>query len=253
MLGRFVLPVSRLDEFNENARDFFSRDGKGAWRLSVLPSDDIYETIRIVEDFNAKNAPGAICDSFEVKATSQEEIVTLTNAIPDNFTNYFELPLTDNLPDLVSTLALNKQCAKIRTGGITPEVFPKTKDIVRFIRTCLAANIPFKATAGLHHPIRCFKPLSYEPNAPKGTMHGFLNVFLATGFAQEGYRPELLEEVLEEEFEEVFVFDDNGVSWQKEYSLTNKQLITLREKNIISFGSCSFDEPIEDLQEIGLL
>ncbi len=253
MLGRFVLPISRLDEFRENARDFFSRDGKGAWRLSILPTEDIYETVRIVDDFNAENAPGAVCDSFEIKATSQEEIVTITNAIPKNFTNYFEIPLGDNLPDLVSTLAINKQCAKIRTGGVTPDLFPKTKDIIRFIRTCLAANIPFKATAGLHHPIRCFKPLSYESNAPKGTMHGFLNVFLATGFAQESYRPELLEEVLEEEFEEVFKFDENGVSWQKEYSLSNKQLKVLRKKNIISFGSCSFDEPIEDLQKIGLL
>jgi len=253
MLGRFVLPVSRLEEFRESARDFFSHDGKDAWHLSILPTDDIYETVRIVDDFNAQNAPGAICDSFEVKATSQEEIVTITNAIPDNFTNYFELPLTDNLPDLVSTLAINKQCAKIRTGGITPDLFPNTKDIIRFVRTCLAANIPFKATAGLHHPIRCFKHLSYEPNAPKGTMHGFLNLFLATGFAQEGYRPELLEEVLEEEFEEVFEFSEDGVSWQKEYSLTNAQLKALREKHIISFGSCSFDEPIEDLQKIGLL
>ena len=125
MLGRFIVPVSRLDEFYESARDFLPRDAKNQWRLSVLASENIFDTVRTIEEFNAANAPGVICDSLEVKATSQEEIVTLTNAIPDTFTTYFELPLTDGLPDLVSTLAINKQCAKIRTGGVTAALFPK--------------------------------------------------------------------------------------------------------------------------------
>ena len=42
--------------------------------------------------------------------------------------------------------------AKLRTGGVVPEAFPKSLDIIRFVRTCAAANVPFKATAGLHHP-----------------------------------------------------------------------------------------------------
>ncbi len=253
MLGRFVCPVLRLDEFYESAKDFFSRDEKGAWKISVLAGDNIYETVRIIEEFNVKNAPSAVCDSLEIKAYSPDDIEKVAGAIPEYFTNYFELPVNDNLADMVSAVALNKQCGKIRTGGVTPDLFPKTDEIVRFIRTCLAANIPFKATAGLHHPIRCFKPLSYEARAPKGTMHGFLNVFLATGFAREGFRPQLLEDLLEEEFEEVFEFDDNGAYWQKEHFLNNAKLKNLRESHIRSFGSCSFDEPIEDLQKIGLL
>lgn len=253
MLGRFICPVGRLDEFQENAADFFSRDAKSAWRLSVLASDDIYDTIRRVEDFNINNSPGAVCDTLEIKAETPEQIEKIVAAIPANFTNYFELPNDERLSDLVSALAIKKQRAKIRTGGITPDLFPKTADIIRFIRTCLAANIPFKATAGLHHPIRCFKPLTYEANAPKGTMHGFLNLFLATGFAREGYKPEVLEEILEEEFEEVFEFDQNGTYWQKEYFLNNTMLKNLRESHVNSFGSCSFDEPIADLQEIGIL
>ncbi len=253
MLGRFVLPVGRLDEFLQSAKDFFSRDHKGIWRLSVLASGDIHDSVRKIEDFNLKNAPGAVIDSIEVKASSVEEIEKLVSSIPDYFTTFYELPIGDDLPELVSSLALNNQRAKIRTGGVTADLFPSSSEIIRFIRTCMAANIPFKATAGLHHPIRCFKPLSYEANAPKGTMHGFLNLFLATGFAREGFKPSVLEEVLEEEFEEVFEFDENGVYWQKEHFLNIQQLAKLREKGVISFGSCSFDEPIADLQEIGIL
>ena len=253
MLGRFVCPVGRLDEFLSCAKDFFSRDAKSVWKLSVLASDDIYDTIRKVEEFNIQNTPGAVCDMLEIKASTPEQIDKTAGAIPENFTNYFEVPLDESLSDTVSALAVNRQSAKIRTGGVTPDLFPKTEEIIRFVRTCLAANIPFKATAGLHHPIRCFKPLTYEANAPKGRMHGFLNLFLATGFGREGYKPDVLEQILEEEFEEVFEFDDNGAYWQKEYFLNNAKLKNLRESHIASFGSCSFDEPIQDLQNIGIL
>ena len=253
MLGRFVIPLGQIDEFLESAKDFFSQDSKSVWRLSVIASDDIHDTVRRVEDFNATNAPGVVCDSLELKADSQEEIVTITNAVPPNFINYFEIPLNEELPDLVSTLAINQQRAKLRTGGITPDLFPKTAEIIRFVRACLAANLPFKATAGLHHPIRCFSPLTYEPNAPKGTMHGFLNLFLMTGFAREGFKPDILEEIMEDEFAESFDFHEGGVSWHQQFTLTNAQLFNLRDTGIISFGSCSFDEPIEDLQEIGFL
>ena len=115
------------------------------------------------------------------------------------------------------------------------------------------AGVPFKATAGLHHPIRCFRPLTYEANSVKGTMHGFLNLFLMTGFAVEGYRRSFLEDVMEEEFDEVFEFDASGVKWRNEFVLTNLQLARLRTLGIQSFGSCSFDEPIADLQQLGIL
>lgn len=253
MLGRFVVPAARLDEFMETAQDFVSRDSKNAWRLSVLAGEDIYQTIRQIEDFNAKNAPRVICDTLEVRANTESKIENTVNVLPDFLTAYFEIPMDDRLPDLVTALAIHGQRAKIRTGGTTADEFPPTRTIIRFIRTCLAANVPFKATAGLHHPLRCFRPLTYEANAPKGTMNGFLNLFLATGFARAGFKPIILEEVLEDEFEESFEFTDNGVAWHGDYFLSTWQLAFVRQKSIVAFGSCSFTEPITDLQEIGLL
>ncbi len=252
MLGRFVVPVNRLDEFSDSAKDFFLRDAK-SWKLSVLASEDIYETVREIEDFNAEHAPHAVCDATEVKANKNSLIEKITDEVPPNLATYFEIPLTEDLTDLVSTLAINKQRAKIRTGGIVENAFPSAEQITRFMRICLAANVPFKATAGLHHPIRCLKPLTYEKDAPAGTMNGFLNVFLAAGFLKQGYEPSFINELLEDESAENFTFDDNGVLWRQEYFLSTAQLENLREKNIISFGSCSFDEPIADLHEIGIL
>lgn len=252
MLGRFVVPVARLDEFWDAAGDFVSRD-KNGWRLSVLAGEDIYDTIRKTDDFNAQHSPFVFCDTLEVRATTESKIENTVDALPEYITAYFEIPNNERLGDLVATLAFLGQRAKLRTGGVTADAFPRPQEIIRFVRTCLAANVPFKATAGLHHPLRCFRPLTYAPNAPQGTMHGFLNMFLTVGYAREGYESLILEEILEDEFEEGFAFDDDGVTWHNDYALNIDQLARLRRENIISFGSCSFDEPIADLQQIGLL
>ncbi len=253
MLGSLIVPVGSLDEFAESAQSFFSREENGAWRLSVLASEDIDDSIRQIENFNARFSSKVICDVIEVKTNDRAQIETIANAVSSDFTTYFELPLKENLEGLVGVLAAKKQRAKIRTGGVTADAFPSAEEIIRFMQTCIVANVPFKATAGLHHPLRCTKPLTYESNAPTGKMHGFLNVFLAAGFLQQGYQPSLIEELLRDEAAENFMFDENGVLWREEYFLSVEQLRNMREKGAVSFGSCSFEEPIADLQEIGLL
>lgn len=253
MLGRFVVPFNSLGEFLQNAREFFVRDENNGWHLSVLAGEDIYDTVGRIIEFNAEFAPNAVIDSLEVKAESNYEIEYLADAIPDDLPTFFEIPLNEHIGELIATLAIKKRFGKIRMGGITEDAFPKTGQVLRFMRTCLAANLPFKATAGLHHPVRCFKPLTYEQDAPEGMMNGFLNVFLAVAFMKMTYKRSLIKELLEDEWAESFIFDNSGVLWRQEHFLSVQQLSELRRANIISFGSCSFEEPIADLQEIGLL
>ncbi|HKP70979.1 MAG TPA: hypothetical protein VJV05_16950 [Pyrinomonadaceae bacterium] len=254
MLGRFVLPVSRLDEFYENAQEFLPKGGKNPWRLSVLAGEDLNATVRTINEFNRKRSERAVCDVLEVKAATVSKIENTITALPKAVTPYFEVATSGRtFVDLIATLGIRKQRAKIRTGGVTREEFPATRDIIRFVRTCMAANVPFKATAGLHHPLRCFKPLTYAPDAPQGTMHGFLNMLLMTGFARESFRVSLLEDILEEEFEEVFQFDETGVAWRNSNYLSLSHLNFLRTRGMHSFGSCSFDEPVADLEEMGIL
>lgn len=253
MLGRFIVQATRLDEFAESAQDFFSRDGKSAWQLSVLAGDDIEDTIRRVKDFNNKYKADAICDALEIRAPNAAKIEEIARSLPDFLTAYFEIPTDENLADAISTLAICGHRAKIRAGGTTTDAFPSSEQVARFMRTSLAANVPFKATAGLHHPVRCVKPLTYEPNSPKGTMHGFLNVFLAAAFLRRGFKTKLVREILEDDWAESFAFDDSGILWRQEHFLSLTQIKELRENYAISFGSCSFVEPISDLQEIGIL
>jgi hypothetical protein len=84
-------------------------------------------------------------------------------------------------------------------------------------------------------------------------MNGFLNVFLAAGFLRSGAPPRLINDLLRDRRADNFLFDDNGVLWRQEHFLNSLQIENVRLRGAISFGSCSFVEPVEDLQEIGLL
>lgn len=251
MLGRFIVPVGRLAEFAEHAEKFFGKS-RDVWRLSVLASNEIDRTIENIAAFNQKMQGKAFADALEVKANNASEIENSNQYLPENLNVYFELPLDENLADSVIALAINKRRAKIRTGGITTEAFPPVEQITRFMRICLAANVSFKCTAGLHHPLRCLKPLTYESDAPVGKMNGFINVFVAAAFLQQGYAPKLINELLTDERADDFQFRNDGVLWKQEYFAHTTQLRFLRER-VISFGSCSFTEPVEDLQELGIL
>lgn len=255
MLGRFILPVARLEEFFECAEEFLPRgDARDKpWRLSVLAGEDVTATMRQIAEFGRLHPEGVVIDTLEVKANTLSKVENTLNVLPKDIAAYFEISTGEEFVDLVTAISMSGQRAKIRTGGVTNEAFPASREIVRFVRTCMAANLPYKATAGLHHPLRCFKPLTYAPDAPKGTMHGFLNVLLMTAFARESFRPSLLEELMEEEFEEVFKFTESGVSWRDEHYLSNSHLRLMRERGMHSFGSCSFHEPVEDLRALGLL
>lgn len=140
-------------------------------------------------------------------------------------------------------------CAKVRTGGVTPEAIPTVTAVADFIRACAEKRLAFKATAGLHHPVRAEQALTYKPDAPRAVMHGFLNVFVASALAWHGDRD--LEPVLAESDPVAFRFDDCA-HW-RDRSLSAEQVRDARANFLHAFGSCSFEEPVADLQAIGLL
>ena len=153
----------------------------------------------------------------------------------------------------VAALAGNSCGAKIRTGGLTESAFPQPRQIAEFMVACRQAEVPFKATAGLHHPIRGVFPLTYEKDSARCTMHGFMNVFVAGCFVFcQGADTDGAEEVLKESDPKAFICTDQGLSWHN-HVLDITEIARAREAFALSFGSCSFDEPVEDLKRAGLL
>ena len=206
------------------------RDGEYAWALGkfVVPQARASEV--------PKEFPLSILGVDEVKATTEEEIAAFP---PGVYVEIADLSLLD-------AIQRQGQRAKIRTGGITPDAFPAIGNVAEFLRACKAKGVAFKATAGLHHPLRCVKPLTYEPNAPLGTMHGFLNVFLAAALLDHA------DAILAENDPAAFAFDDDAASWRG-HRVTTEEIVAMRRDFATSFGSCSFEEPIEDLRALGWL
>jgi hypothetical protein len=260
-LGRFVVPVARLDEFEQAAEGILPDsgwEGDEFWRLSALCSAELSSDLNRISAFNQRHATldslvgVAIIDTIEIKVERAEEIESATKLIPEKLTPYFEIPIADDPMELIRAIAVKGARAKVRTGGVTAGAFPSSFNLARFIKAFADEDVPFKATAGLHHPLRSVNKLTYEPDSPTALMHGFLNVFLAAAFAYNGMSIDQLVDLLEERSPEAFQFDSGGVTWRNEM-VVRGQLRNARSLLAIAFGSCSFEEPIEDLKRIGLL
>jgi hypothetical protein len=221
------------------------RDSEHAWALGrfVVQAERVEEVPRTFP-LSVLAAPNSIPPHepvLEIKATSAAEIEQIAQQAAGRtvFVEITDLTLLD-------AIRANGFHAKIRTGGLTAEAFPTAEGIAKFLRACKNAGVAFKATAGLHHPLRCVKPLTYEPNAPTGAMHGFVNVFLAAALLDQA------EQILAEEDPGAFSFDEEGAAW-RDHRVTNEELRAMRTAFGLSFGSCSFEEPIGDLKELGWL
>jgi hypothetical protein len=286
-LGRFIVPVGRLEEFQHEQASLFkpdvsstvaeslifglveglamgySRVDKGKreylpWRLSIILGTEVESELDLVAQFNRKYSTKALIDVVELKASSIDDVRRLRPLIPESITPYFEIP-ADSRPELFHMLAALNVRAKIRTGGVVETAFPSAEQVAQFISRCAAENLPFKATAGLHHPLRCVKPLTYRSDAPTGMMHGFLNLFLAACAYREHREQTNLATllvILLNDVPEKFRFQDEQVTLdvgQKTLHISTDTIRRVRQNFAISFGSCSFEEPIEDLRSFHLL
>lgn len=249
MLGRFVVPTARLEEMAAAMESAGVRDDAHHWRVSALVGEDVTGDIARIGAFNASGR-GATVDAIEVKAAKPDAIARVAAALPPGMRAYVEIPVAEDPRPLVGAIAGSKLRAKIRTGGVTADALPPVDHVARFIRACYATGTAFKATAGLHHPVRSEQALTYAPDAPRGTMHGFLNVFLASAFLHNGLTGRDAEELIGREALDDVVFGDDALTW-RDYRLTTDELAAIRRRFAIAFGSCSFREPVDDLIRMG--
>jgi hypothetical protein len=163
-------------------------------------------------------------------------------------TPFYEVPFGTGWRDQLSTLIpVLDGGFKLRCGGLETSAFPTPEQVAFALTSCVRAGLPFKATAGLHHPLRHFDPqLSVK-------MHGFLNVFGAGVLAATlSLSEEQVQPIIEDEDPSHFVFTDSEFRW-KDFAAPLDAITRARREQVISFGSCSFDEPRDDLRALGLL
>jgi hypothetical protein len=191
-------------------------------------------------------------DTVELKAASAQDAEDALAALPPSLTAYVEVSPGNDVHSLLSALKRRGARAKLRTGGVVPEAIPDPGDVARFIGACVAAGVSFKATAGLHHPVRGEQALTYEPGGPRAVMHGFVNVFAGAALAQAGASLAELEALLSEGEPSAFRFEPDGLRWRGRV-LPADALARARRELSLSFGSCSFAEPVADLRTLGVI
>jgi hypothetical protein len=246
MLGRIVVPVSRFDEFEAATSGMVDITG---WRISAIVGSDFAAEFESISAFNKKGS--AVVDMAEIRAGDVETIAKIAAHVPAGVRAFVEIPVEEP-GELIRAISSARLRAKIRTGGVTADAFPGTAQVTGFIRACYGAGVAFKATAGLHHPLRCEHRLTYEPDSPRGIMHGFLNVFLAAAFCYNGLGAVDAPRVIELGDLSGVRVNDEGIAWEG-YSLSTSEVATARRRLAVSFGSCSFTEPVDDLKQLQLI
>ena len=262
MLGRFVVPAARFEEFNEATglaagsavRDQDEAPGMAEkpWSLSALVGPAFATDADAIVAFNERYDASARVDSIELKASTEADLEVALEALPDGLATFVELPLDAALNQLLLIVKSRRALAKVRTGGPTPRNIPEPGPLAHFVASCASLAVPFKATAGLHHPVRAEHPLTYEEGAPRGTMHGFLNVFSAATFARAGMAESEIEAVLKETDASAFRLDEEGLALGDRRA-SSDDLAQARQQFATSFGSCSFSEPVADLKSLGVI
>jgi len=266
MLGPFVVPITRLDEF-DRAFAALSRGGKGlpTWRLSALVGGggDAELAAAIRHETPGEQFASARIDSIEMKVVDAGDVERTSGLVPHGMMVAYEVPLGLDRAErwsVLSAVRSTARMAKVRTGGLTPSAIPSTEQVAGFIWDCARARVPFKATAGLHHPVRGMHRLTYAADSPSAVMHGFLNVFVAaavawslaaeSGTALSAEPPLDVLAIVDEQDAACFAVLTDRIRW-RDRDVSAEAIMRSRSDFSRSFGSCSFDEPVSDLNALG--
>jgi hypothetical protein len=217
LVGRFLIPLGRLEAL---AAD---RD----WQLGIIvPADATPASAR-----NAAAAVGgtpAVVTAVELSAAADRTaIAAWREAFPDA-----DLFL-EGRAEAVDAIRGMGAKAKVRCGGATAAAVPEPHDLAAFIAACAALEVPFKATAGLHQPLR------HYDEGLRCHQYGFLNLWAATALALERPSTDLLLRALVAEDLESLRIDELD--------------LTAARERFEAFGTCSIEEPIAALVGLGLL
>jgi len=264
MLGRFVVPLGRLGEFEAGAGPLLPRGAHAVpWRLSVIASGAPAQDAAAIDAFNdahrGEDAGRAVIDSVERRVVTAEDVRAAAAAVASGAVRVaYEVPLGGPLPTLARAVAAAGGVLKARLGGLTPDAIPAPDAVAAWLAAGAQAGVRVKATAGLHHAVRGPYPLTYDDHSPRAVTHGFVNVFVAAALAWR-HRSAAADDIaarclpmLEETDPLAFRAREGGLAWRDEL-VGEDELTDARASFAAAFGSCSFEEPIQELRALGWL
>jgi len=260
MLNAFVLPVGQFDAAKQFLPQF---DPMRPLCISALgPKTEnatafreaLVETDAAIRSLSAHNVDLVSISQLEMFLPDDVDSSLLKEArsIVGSLLAFWEAP-AERAERTIALLVEHNSNAdhptfgyKMRTGGVTADAFPTSAQIASALVVPATHLVPIKFTAGLHHPLRQYR------EEVQTKMHGFLNVLGAAVLAAE-HRWDAAQTtaMLADEAVNSFKFDDEFFGW-RDWKIDFER-IRDRRRFVTSFGSCSFDEPREDLRALKLL
>ncbi len=246
-IARFITPAASLSRFTAAA----GVEDLGSWCLSgLLPPADDPEFAAAVDAVHAFNAPHEepVIDMAELKMGGDADRVEhAVELLGPSILPVIEVDWQSDPRGGIAAVAGAGACAKIRTGGIRPELYPPVEAVAEFIVHCAAAGVPFKATAGLHHPM---------PNRNEkvgADEHGFLGVFLGAAAAY-GLQAtaEDVAAILQCGDRSTITFDDQHAAIAG-FKIPLELIAESRQEFAMGFGCCDPREAWSDLFAMSLV
>ena len=248
MLGRFVVPAARLQELAAALTALPA--GRPEWRVSAIVRDGSDEDVAAIAEFNnALSRHHARVDAVETKPAALDGIDWLAAQFGAGIDLYVEVAPGPDVDRWLGRVAARGLRAKVRTGGVTAEAFPTADALAAFLAATVRHKVTFKATAGLHHAVRGAYRLTYEPGSAEAPMYGYLNVLLATAALRAARPLATAEALLRMTDASSLVFAADAVRWGAE-SFPLSMLRDTRSHHLVSFGSCSFQEPVAEFDAL---
>jgi hypothetical protein len=226
-------------------------------RLSIIlsKSDELSTDLEAIQLFSETYQTAGMIEAIEVSPSFQmnSKIFDKLDQLISGYRIYCEIAGTnEQLQSSLNRIKMLNQDStrpmgiKFRMGGITANLFPSAKKAAYVIHECKKLGLSLKFTAGLHHPIRQYR-LEVET-----FMHGFVNVFTASIMAYSlSITEETIEAILLDDNPDHFTFTINELSWRN-LTVSSKEINKSRNVFALSYGSCSFEEPREELGELAL-
>ena len=254
MLSRLIVPVGRLEEFERHAHALLpiSRDpaSDDCWVISALTvpveHEDFEADLERIDAATSGTCPGWCGRGRHHRVSCGRCRRSGPRAVDPRL----DLSVLRTRPSATFEGRSRRWPAVWRQGahrGRHPEAHPTPVELARFITVCANAEVPFKATAGLHHPLR------HHAESVGCSQFGFLNVFVGAALAWNGRCEEdALVRILEAESLEDFQIENDRIGFGGQH-VTLDQIEHARERFCHSYGSCSFLEPQEDLHGLKLL
>ena len=254
--GRFLCPTSRLEELAGVLMATITT-GEDPWEVGVVLDAGHGEGASGAQTFHAEMQPAAIVASAEAQPAEQSPasitaLVGTLSSIQPEVVPFIEMippgPFDDQIGTVANALAALGRVGgvKIRCGGRDAAMFPDPTTVASFILAATNAKLPFKATAGLHQPIR-----HYDTHLG-AWRHGFVNLLVAASAADAGHGMEMLTEIIAESDPDAFTISTAFITW-REFSIPGPAMRRVRTRGFVAYGSCDFFEPIEALERLSFL